>query len=169
MQLVFNFDLASIQISKVKNTSPLKANLMMLVSRIAVVFVPDYWVITHCTALLIVSLMLISFWVVKYWEIPSMKTKIQKKHDMYVQTFHRLGEEFKEKITETTEISHQKQNEEEDNRNNLHLQLIPIAVLLGFYVIYGSILWGLYTGFSTAKAKILKITNDDGEEREFSQ
>lgn len=149
--------------------SPLKASLMMLVSRFAVVFVPEYWIIMHCSALFVVSIMLITFWIMRFWRIPSIKSNLQKKHDLYIKILREIDERFGFRIKKTIGLEFQRVNKDLNNPNHYYIQLIPIVILELFFIIYGSILWGVDEDFDFAKPERITIEDENQRYSYFAQ
>jgi hypothetical protein len=105
----------------------------------------------------------------RFWEIPSFKSNLEKKHNLYINKLSEIDERFAFRIKKTIGLEFQRVNREQNNSVYLYMQLVPIAILEIFFVAYGIILWSIDTGFHFAKPEKITIRDEKDNYSYFAQ
>lgn len=149
------------ELCREKTGEPLKISLMMVISRVCVSCAPAYWIITHCIALLLISLLLVTFWVWKYWKVSSWTTILQNKYENYIEKVNKCDDLERDlKMIDKLEVPQYYPKANEIDKTRLLFGLIPIIVHFVFFVVYGVILWTVDQNFKKAIPKRIKIDEE---------
>lgn len=141
---------------KEEAANPLQISCIMLISRLCVIFVPSYWILMHCACLLIISILLITILVLKLWKLKTMRTKEEEKYDNMVEKVQVI-EPLRNDLIKVDNIQPPELDKRsgKQDKKNIYFGLIPIGLLIAFFVIWGIILWSVNQSFRYAKpAKI---------------
>ena len=122
--------------------SPFKVNLIILLTRSLFWFNRDYWVITHCIAFLLLSMLFSTVFVMKHVytkNITSLEEKTEKDLLENIYKWVNLRLDLYDKITgiDPNDLTVTQNNK----WKHIIIDLIPICLMFISFLIYGNIIW----------------------------
>jgi hypothetical protein len=115
----------------------------------------------HIIALTIISIILITNWIINYIPVSHSKFKMTQKYEKYIEILNKV-DSFKRDMETIKKIAVPAADLRKEAREkvNIYIGLLPIGLLLSFFIIYGSILWGVDTHFAHAKPVKLNFNKE---------
>ena len=92
----------------------------------------------HCLALLLISIYVITNWIWKFFPVSNSYSEIKDRYQSYLQQLSKCQDfEYDLKHRYNIDFPEHDVIGNKDDKKSLYYELIPISVLLIFYVIYG--------------------------------